>query len=65
MAVAISDKEITRKCGFVEALDPGDQVMADNGFNIQDLLALQHVQLIAPPLMHEANVGANATTMTR
>jgi hypothetical protein len=39
----ISDKEITRKCGFIEALDPGDQVMADKGFNIQDLLSLQHV----------------------
>ena len=48
----ISDKEM-RKCGFAEALDPGDQEMADKGFNIQDLLALQHVQLIAPPLVHK------------
>ncbi len=55
----ISDKEITRKCGFIEALDPGDQVMADKGFNIQDLLALQHVRLIAPPIMHKGNVSAN------
>lgn len=61
----ISDKEITRKCGFIEALDPGDQVMADKGFNIQDLLALQHVRLIAPPLMHKGNVTAHATTKTR
>ena len=61
----ISDKEITRKCGFIEALDPGDLVMADKGFNIQDLLVLQHVRLIAPPIMHKGNVSADATTKTR
>ena len=48
----ISDKEITKKCGFLEALEPGDHVMADKGFNIQDLLALNHVRLIAPPIMY-------------
>lgn len=61
----ISDKEITKKCGFIEALEPGDQVMADKGFNIQDLLAPQHVHLIAPPLMHKGNISADARTKTR
>jgi hypothetical protein len=61
----ISDKEITKKCGFLEELVPGDEVMADKGFNIQDLLALHHVCLISPPIMHKDNVGTHAATMTR
>ena len=61
----ISDKEITKKCGFLEALEPGDHVMADKGFNIQDLLALNHVRLIAPPIMYKGNVGAHSATATR
>jgi hypothetical protein len=61
----ISDKEITRKCGFLELLEPGDEVMADKGFNIQDLLALHHVRLIAPPIMYKGNIGTHTATMTR
>lgn len=61
----ISDKEITSKCGFIEALEPGDHVMADKGFNIQDLLAQYHVRLLAPPLMYNGNVNAHSTTETR
>jgi hypothetical protein len=56
---------MTKKCGFVEALEPGDQVMADKGFNIQNLLALQHVRLIAPPIMHKGSISANSATATR
>ncbi|XP_046843369.1 uncharacterized protein LOC124437435 [Xenia sp. Carnegie-2017] len=61
----ISDKEIIKRCGFLEELAAGDEVMADKGFNIQDLLALQHVRLISPSIMHKGNVGTGATTMTR
>ena len=61
----ISDKEITKRCGFLEELNPGDEVMADKGFNIQDLLALHHVRLIAPPIMHKGRAGTHTATMTR
>jgi hypothetical protein len=37
---SISDKEIVNVSGFLEKLQPGDAVMADKGFNIQDYLAL-------------------------
>ena len=37
---SISDKEIVNVSGFLEKLNPGDTVMADKGFNIQDLLAI-------------------------
>ena len=61
----ISDKEITSKCRFIEALEPGDHVMTDKGFNMQDLLAQYHVRLLAPPLMYNGNVNAHSTTETR
>ena len=46
---SISDKEIVRKSGFLEQINPEDHIMADKGFNIQDLLALRSAYLIAHP----------------
>ena len=43
----ISDKEITSKSGFINKLQRGDEVMADRGFNIQEMLASKGV----PPFM--------------
>ncbi|CAB4011932.1 Hypothetical predicted protein, partial [Paramuricea clavata] len=51
---SISDKEIIRQSGFLDKLQPGDAIMADKGFNIQDLLALRETRLIAPPIMRKA-----------
>ena len=62
---SISDKEITKKCGFLDQLNPGDTIMADKGFNIQDLLALRQTKLLAPPLMKKGKDSAKASTMTR
>jgi len=50
---SISDKEIVNVSGFLAKLQPGDAVMADKGFNIQDYLALHETVLIAPPIMQE------------
>ena len=62
---SISDKEIVNVSGFLDKLNPGDAVMADKGFNIQDLLALHDTVLIAPPMMRKSNVSARASTATR
>ena len=62
---SISDKQITKECGFIEQLNPGDVIMADKGFNVQDLLALKNVRLLAPPMMGKGKVSSKATTMTR
>ena len=44
---------------------PGDAIMADKGFNIQDLLALHEVRLLAPPIMRKDAVSSKASTATR
>ena len=48
----ISDREITRRSGFL-GLDfkPGDSVMADKGFDIQDLLDEKLVRLNIQPFL--------------
>ena len=61
---SISDKGIVQKSGFLDFLE-GDLVMADKGFNIQDLLAVCGVRLMAPPIMRKDNVSACASTLTR
>ena len=50
-AGSISDKELTRCSGIMDLLQPGDSVMADRGFDIQDDLALQGVRLNIPPFL--------------
>ena len=61
----ISDKELVRQSGFLDELEEGDVVMADKGFNIQDLLAIHGSKLIAPPIMTKNTVSARAPTATR
>ena len=36
----VSDKHLTRNCGFLEHIQHGDLVLADRGFDIRDELAL-------------------------
>lgn len=48
---AISDKEITRCSGILELLEPNDSVMADKGFDIEDMLRVKGVGLNLPPYL--------------
>jgi len=47
-----SDKAITQSYGIIELLE-GDVVMADRGFDIQDLLVEKRVTLNIPPFLRD------------
>ena len=61
----ISDKETIRKSGFLDHLEEGDIVMADKGFNIQDILAVNGVRLMTPAMMTKSKISVCASTSTR
>ena len=48
---SISDKEITRCSGILDLLEPNDSVMADKGFDFEDLLRSKQVSLNLPPFL--------------
>ena len=48
---SISDRKLVEECGLLQKLEPGDEVMADKGFTIQDLLVPFGVRLNMPPFL--------------
>ena len=44
-----SDQHITENSGFLDLLLPGDQVLADRGFNIQESAGLYCAEVKLPP----------------
>ena len=58
---SISDKEITSKSGFINKLQRGDEVMANRGFNIQEMLASKSVRVNVPPFMNQSGQTGNAS----
>ena len=47
---SVTDRRITQESGFLERLEEGDEVMADKGFNISDLVIRRKTTLNIPPL---------------
>ena len=55
-----SDKFIVKQCGLVDLLEPHDNVMADRGFDIHDLLLPKHVTLNIPPFLGQGRTQFTA-----
>ena len=60
---AIGDKSITNLCGIVDLLEPNDQVMADQGFLIDDLLKTKQASLVIPPFLGQKGKFTEAEVM--
>ena len=45
----VSDQHLTEKCGLLERLLPGDVLLADRGFNIQESAGVYCAEVKIPP----------------
>ena len=62
---SISDKDITRKSGLLNLLEPGDEVMVDKGFTIDDLLSSIGASLVIPPFKRGAQLSKSDCDQTQ
>lgn len=53
----VSDRYITQHCGILDHIKPGDEVMADRGFVIRDLMLERHATLHIPPFTKKCSWG--------
>ena len=44
-----SDQHITQNCGILRHLLPGDQILADHGFNVAEAVSLYCAEVKTPP----------------
>lgn len=52
-----SDRYITKECGFLDTIRAGDEVMADKGFTIRDLLLERRATLVIPHFTRKCSWG--------
>lgn len=60
---SVSDKELVKHCGILEIFNPGDMILADKGFLIQDLLPPK-VHLNIPPFLSTPQFTPNQNERT-
>ena len=60
----ISDRAITIRPGLIEKLEPMDDVMADRGFNLRDLVTKRNATLNIPRFAKGKQLSTKAYTKT-
>ena len=63
--MSISDRKTVELSGFLDKDELGDDVMADRGFIIRDLVTLQRATLNIPPFAMGKQLSSRAVTKTR
>ena len=58
-----SDRQITERSNLVRMVDPGDSLMADKGFDVQDIFAPVDVTVNIPTFFKKQNRMAGSTVM--
>ena len=59
-----SDKYIVHESGFLDLIEEYDQIMADNGFTIQEELLIRHAELVKPPPAKGYDQASRANVMS-
>ena len=63
---SISDRKLVEVSGLLDKLEDGDELIADKGFQIQDLLTPLGVHLNIPPFLDsKAQMPVNDVLLTR
>ena len=63
---SISDRKLVELSGILDKLEAGDEIMADKGFTIQDLLIPYGIRLNMPPfLQSNTQMAASDVFLTK
>ena len=63
---SISDRKLVEVSGLLDKLEPGDEVMADKGFTIHNLLIPRGIRLNIPPFLQKnMQMAANDVFLTK
>ena len=62
---SISDKKLFEQSNLLDLLEVGDEIMADRGFDIQDLLAPLEVKLNIPPFLNSGTQFSSDVLRTK
>ncbi|VDI07047.1 Hypothetical predicted protein [Mytilus galloprovincialis] len=60
---SVSDRQIVERSNLINLCDPGDSIMADKGFNVQDLFAPSDVTINIPTFFKKRNRMTGKTVL--
>ena len=62
----MSEREVTQTCSLLDLLEPGESVMADNGFTVSELIEKHGASMNIPPFLEKKDqLSSQEMVMTR